>query len=274
MEKYSRIDNPEVITALFKVPSEPLHDCPEFAEDVEFTVSGNNRLTCRFFPAEQGAPTLLYFPDSMASIKKYDNFAEIYTRQNINFLIAPYRGYGKNSGKPGIASMMEDAEFILQETVTFLKEKNITSPLFVMGTSLGSACAIDIASSYANHIKGMIIESGFCDTLPFLTGLGLDITRMSLTEDDGFNHREKIEKIDLPTLILHGSRDTVVPPAQAEILQANSGARNKQFHIIPGANRETLIETGGDLYFLTIKTFVDTVSGINTWRQKRRKHKK
>lgn len=274
MEKHSKIDNPEVVSSLFKIPSEPSYDCPAFAEDVVFAASEQTRLTCRFFPAEQGAPTLLYFPDSLGSIKKYDNFAEIYTRQNINFLIAPYRGYGNNIGKPGIFSMLEDAKCIFQETVTFLKKKNIASPLFVMGTSLGSACAIDIVSSYTNHIKGMIIESAFCDTLPFLTGLGLDITRMGLTEEDGFNNRGKIETIKLPTLILHGSRDCVVPPAQAEILQANSGARNKQFHVIPGAERETLIETGGDLYFSTIKNFVDTVSGINTWRQQRRKHKK
>jgi hypothetical protein len=181
---------------------------------------------------------------------------------------------GKNGGKPGIISMMEDADFLLHETILLAQKKKIKGHLFVMGKSLGSACAIDIAYNHADSLKGLIIESGFCDTLPFLEEVGVDISEKRLSEEDGFNNREKIEKIKLPTLILHGARDTLVPPAHAEVLQATSGARTKQFHLIPGANRETMIETGGELYFKTIKTFTDTVSGVNTWRQRRRKYKK
>jgi alpha-beta hydrolase superfamily lysophospholipase len=270
MQRYDKIDIPEIIGALFNITSDSICDCPEYAEDIEFTTPDKTRLICRFFPADRKSPTLLYFHDSMAPVEQYDEIAKHYISQDMNFMLATYRGIRKNSGKPGFASLFEDAAFILQKTVSFLQKDNFEGPIFVMGASLGSACVIDITYNYPDLIKGMIIESGFCDTVPFLTGLGLDTIQMDLSEDDGFNNIKKIEKVKLPTLIFHGSRDDVVPAAQAETLQASSGARNKQFHLIPGANRKTLIETGGKLYFMTIKNFVDTVSGRNTWRQRRR----
>ena len=274
MQKYSKIDNPEICVPLFNVSSKWMGECPEFAEDVEFTAADKTALVCRLFLAGETAPTLLYFHDSMESIEKYDEIGRTYIKHGINFLFTSYRGMGRNSGNPGIISMMEDADFILHETLLLTQKKKIAGPLFVMGKSLGCACAIDIASNYADSLKGMIIESGFCDTIPFLKGVGVDMSRRGLSEDDGFNNRGKIEKIKLPTLIFHGSRDTLVPPAQAEILQSTSGARTKQFHIVPGADRDTMIGIGGELYFKTIKNFTDTVSGVNTWRQRRSKYQK
>ena len=274
MQKYSKIENPDIFGPLFNVSSEWMSDCPEYAEDIEFTTADKTALICRLFLAGETAPTLLYFHDSMESIEKYDKISRNYIKHDINFLFTSYRGMGKNGGNPGIISMMEDADFILHETLLLTQKKKLEGPLFVMGKSLGCACAIDIAYNYADSLKGMIIESGFCDTIPFLKGVGVDMSQRGLSEDDCFNNREKIEKIKLPTLIFHGSRDTLVTPAQAEILQATSGARTKQFHIIPGANRDTMIETGGELYFKTIKNFTDTVSGVNTWRQRRRKYQK
>ena len=273
MQKYNKIDNSEIVDALFDVSSKWTRNCPVYAEDVEFTTTDKTVLVCRLFLAGETAPTVLYFHDSMESIEQYDEIARKHIEHGINFLFTSYRGMGKNGGKPGIISMMEDADFLLHETILLAQKKKMEGPLFVMGKSLGSACAIDIAYNYADSLKGLIIESGFCNTLPFLEEVGVDISKNRLSEEDGFNNREKIEKIKLPTLILHGARDTLVPPAHAEILQATSGARTKQFHLIPGADRETLIETGGELYFKTIKTFTDTVSGVNTWRQRRRKHK-
>ena len=274
MQKYSKIDNPEIIESLFNLSAKWTRSALEYAEDLEFTTADETVLVCRLFLAGKTAPTVLFFHDSMESTEKYDVIGSKYLEYGINVLFTCYRGMGRNSGEPGILCMMEDAELLLHETLHLVKQKNIEGPLFVMGKSLGSACAIDIAYNHADSLKGLIIESGFCDTLPFLEEVGVDISKMQLLEEDGFNNRGKIEKIKLPTLILHGSIDTLVPPAHAEILQATSGARTKQFHLIPGADRETMIATGGDLYFKTIKTFIDTVSGVNTWRQRRRKYKK
>jgi hypothetical protein len=124
-----------------------------------------------------------------------------------------------------------------------------------------------------DSIKGLILESGICDTTSFLEALGASGVQTDFTEKEGFNTLEKIEKIKIPTLIFHGACDGLVAIAEAENLQASSGARAKQFFVIPGADHHTVGKTGGKLYIKTIKEFIDTVSGVNTWRQKRRDHK-
>jgi len=274
MQQHSNKDIPEIIDALFTTHSEPVTSCPGYAEDIEFALPDETILACRFYRAEKSNPTLLYFPGTDESISDYDVISSSYINHGMNLLLVSYRGCGKSTGTPGVLSFLEDAQFLLQKTAVFLQQTGFNGPLFVMGKSLGSACAIEVASECSDDLKGMIIDSGFCDTLPLLAGLGTDVAAVNFAESDGFKNREKIEKIKLPTLILHGSRDFLIPPAQAEILQASSGARSKQFHIIPGAEPDTMIKVGGELYFQTIKNFVDTTSGINTWRQRRRGYRK
>ncbi len=143
-----------------------------------------------------------------------------------------------------------------------------------MGRSLGSACAIDLVSRYPDDFKGLILDSAFANTLPLAKRLGYDISNHDITEEDCFNNLAKIRKITNPTLIFHGARDQIIPVAEAEKLQAESGAKTKQFHIVPGADHNSIISIGGSLYFETIKNFINIVTGKNTWRQRRKSHKK
>ena len=155
----------------------------------------------------------------------------------------------------------------------YLKNADCKGALFAMGRSLGSASAIDLVSRYPDDFKGLILDSGFADTLPLLKRLGCDMSKNDISEADCFNNIDKIRSISQPTMIIHGGRDLIIPVAEAEKLQAESGARTKQFHIVPGADHNSLIGIGGSLYFETIKNFIDTVSGKNTWRQRRQTYK-
>ena len=74
-------------------------------------------------------------------------------------------------------------------------------------------------------------------------------------------------------MILHGACDQLIPASEAEKLQADSGARNKQFLLIPGADHNTMISTAGKLYFQTIRQFIDTITGRSSWRNRRKQKK-
>ena len=166
--------------------------------------------------------------------------------------------------------MFRDGGKLFSGVIDWLREKNYPGPLFIMGRSLGSACAIDLAALHGNLVKGLLIESGFADTLPLLKTLGISPTAAGIQEEEGFGNKEKIAHVKIPTMILHGARDQLIPPSEAEKLQAESGARNKQFLLIPGADHNTMISTAGRLYFQTIRQFIDTITGASSWRNKRR----
>jgi pimeloyl-ACP methyl ester carboxylesterase len=139
-----------------------------------------------------------------------------------------------------------------------------------MGRSLGSACAIDLAEKYADGIKGLIIESGFADTLPLAASLGLELNDHDLTEDECFNNMAKIVHVTKPTFILHGARDQIIPVAEAEKLQSFCGAKSKEFQIVPGADHNTIMAVAGRLYFQAIKQFIDKITGTSSWRRRRK----
>ena len=274
MTLYSKIDQPEVIELLFPPQNNATSPCPANAEDVIFETGSGTGLNCRYYLTDLQAPVLFLYPATNVSADIFDMVAEKYLKQGMNVFLASYPGCGKNSGSPSVGAMYAGSERLFHLAIDWLKDKGCTGHLFVMGQSLGSICAIDTVCKNGESVKGLIIESGICSTSAFLEAMGASREHADILEEEGFNNIEKIEKIKTPTLIFHGARDGLVGVAEAEQLQASSGARTKQFFVIPGAERHTVGETGGDLYVQTIKQFTDTVSGVNTWRQKRRSHKR
>jgi pimeloyl-ACP methyl ester carboxylesterase len=140
-----------------------------------------------------------------------------------------------------------------------------------MGRSLGTAFCIDLAASYPDKMKGIIIDSAFVDSLGLIERLGCNAADHGLTEEDCFDNLAKITEIEMPTLILHGSEDKLIELREAVKIQAESAARTKQLFIIPGADHYSLKARSGATYFETIKSFTDTVTDRNTWRQRRKK---
>jgi alpha-beta hydrolase superfamily lysophospholipase len=272
MIPYSKIDQSEIIALLFPTQSISPSPCPDNAEDVHLMVDSGVVLNCRYYFKEQDAPVLFYFPETGCSQDSFDMVAQGYLNKGINVFLASYRGCGKNSGSPSIGAMYSDSEILFGLAMEWVRGKACSGPIFVMGQSLGSICAIDTVSRNSDLIKGLILESAVCGTASYLEAMGVSPEHADISEQEGFNTVEKIEKIKTPTLILHGARDGLVPIAEAERIQASSAARNKQFIVIPGAEHHTVGITGGDLYIQTIKQFTDTVCGVNTWRQKRKSH--
>lgn len=271
----SKLDRPEILATIFFPRKEESAAPSPAGKDIEIDVAENGpTLSCRLHISDKSDPVILYFHGNGEIVSDYDDVAADYNAVGINVFFATYRGYGRSSGSPSVSALFHDNVIVARYLQNYLKENSFTGPLFVMGRSLGSASAIDLACRYPDDVKGLILDSAFADTLPLAKRLGYDISAHDITEEDCFNNVEKIRKITSPTLIFHGSRDQVIPVAEAEKLQAESGAKTKQFHVVPGADHNSLISVGGALYFETIKNFMDTVTGRNTWRQRRRSHKR
>ncbi len=274
MYDYSKLDNPEVLPYIFHPRKTVQTRSLENSTDVDFEIEENVTISCRFHLTDKQSPVVLYFHGNGEVVDDYDEIGPLYNKTDMNLLVTDYRGYGWSSGSPTVTSMFNDAHHLLLETQKWLKKNNYTGHFFVMGRSLGSACAIDLCQRESDRIKGLIIESGFCETLPLIRTLGIDPSGYDIKESECFNNCQKISKVKIPTLILHGSNDSLIPCVQGEKLHVSSGAQSKQFQVIPGADHNTMILTAGMEYFNTIKTFVDRVTGKSSWRNRRRASKR
>jgi alpha-beta hydrolase superfamily lysophospholipase len=269
------LDQPEILAVLFHPRQSTPTPLPEDGEDITIPVNGETSLSCRFFIADPHAPVLIFFHGNGEILADYDSIGPGFTEVGLNFLVTEYRGYGWSSGTPSATTLLTDAEHLYGELRTRLLAKGYSGPFFVMGRSLGSACAIDLAARHNDDkdFAGLIIDSGFARTLPLARTLGLDPDRLGITEENSFNNEAKIARVTKPTLILHGREDQLIPLQQAEQLMAACGARAKELQVIPGADHNSLFVVGGPLYFQTIKRFVDKATGADDWRKRRQRFK-
>jgi hypothetical protein len=176
--------------------------------------------------------------------------------RGINLFAADYRGYGRSNGRPTVSDMIKDAHSIAGWFNQFLEEKGYGGSRFVMGRSLGSASAIDLAAGHPVWYKGVIIESGFCDVSDLLGRLGpaLNQPDRKAAAAPGF---DRVMKISMPALIIHGEYDSIVPPAEGEKIYRNIASQEKRLVIVPDANHNNIFAEGADLYLRELATFVD-----------------
>lgn len=253
------LDTPEVLRVLFHPRKDTGSPPPVRAVDHDIPVEEGISLGARFYLADPKAANILYFHGNGEIVEDYDGVGPVYNEHGLSFLAVDYRGYGRSGGTPKATTLLSDAHAVFENIRAWLDREGRTGALIVMGRSLGSACALELASAYGDIISGLIVESGFALTLPLLQCLGVDTNLHAICEDDGFCNLKKIEGFTKPTLILHGQHDQIIPIQSAELLQVHAGARGKEFHMIPGADHNTILMKGGNAYFQLIRQFVDKV---------------
>lgn len=264
------LDHPTLLASIFHpFPCAPT-PLPKGAVAVMIETEPEIKLGCRAYIHSPSSPNILFFHGNGETVADYDDIGPLYNHAGMNLLVTDFRGYGWSDGSPTVTSMLNDAEVLFIRFQDWLKSRGHSGPLFLMGRSLGSVPAIDLASRHEGEFKGLILESGIADTLPLAKSLGLKINFDKFTEEDGFQNLQKIETVKTATFIFHGALDEIIAADEAEKLQSFSGARTKEFMVIPGASHNTMILTGGRLYFETIKNFIDKVSGVSNWRRRRK----
>ena len=254
---YPKLDQPGVLRFLFhprkEAPSAPIQG----AMDYTITVDKGAKLACWFYPAGPQAPAILFFHGNGETVDDYQENGLIYNRIGLGLLAVEYRGYGRSTGTPTASTMIADAHKVFDEVKKWRAQQNQTGPLYVMGRSLGSAPAIELATKHEADIAGLIIESGFAYTEPLLRVLGVDTKRLGITEADCFGNFEKIKSFKKPLLIIHAQYDDFIPVSDAEVLMKNCPSQRKQLQVIPGADHNSILRFGGSDYFKFIKNLID-----------------
>jgi pimeloyl-ACP methyl ester carboxylesterase len=255
---YQVLDRPEVVSVLFY----PRRDVgvPRLGagmHTVRLPVAEGVCLGGKIYAAtETGAPVILYFHGNGEIASDYDTISPFYTRLGLTLFVIDYRGYGLSDGAPSATTLIDDACAAFAQARDVLRERGLQpGPVYVMGRSLGSAAAIEIAHRFADGVSGLIIESGFAYTFALIERIGFLQLPDAYEHADGFGNLDKIAGLSLPTLIIHGERDWIIPISDADALYEASRGEPKTFLRIPGAGHNDLMLVGRQAYFDAIATF-------------------
>jgi len=154
--------------------------------------------------------------------------------------------------------MVADAGAIFRSFIDRLRNEGFRDSLFVMGRSLGSMPAIEVALRHQDEIRGLIVESGAASNFRRLwESFGTLSGTAAAGEESPFLNKVKVRQIDKPTLILHGEHDEIISVEEGRDLYRNSGAQDKRIVIVPGAGHNDIMMNQG-LYFGAIEEFVKT----------------
>lgn len=202
-------------------------------------------------------PIVLFFHGNGENLRTvydagtFDQFRDT----GVNLLVIDYPGYGRSEGKPSEASVLESGTAALK----WIRSEYPDLPVIVCGWSLGAAVAIQTVSSCPSEVDGLIALSAWT-SLPEVARGHFPGWLVRLVLKESYNSLEAAKNIKCPVLLMHGSRDQIIPVAQGRQL-ADSFQVPPDFIEVPSADHNSLMAY--PKVWQSIKMFIDQLSGDN-----------
>ncbi|HNW27446.1 MAG TPA: alpha/beta hydrolase [Spirochaetota bacterium] len=261
MSDYARFDHPAISSFLFYPrPEESRSLAGSNIDELSIPVDKDVVIGGKIFTASKNSPSILFFHGNGEIVIDYDDLGPLYVDLGLNFIPVDYRGYGRSGGSPSVSSMMKDCHVIFDYIIQWLEKGNYSGPFIIMGRSLGSASALELAAARQDDVDGLIIDSGFAYALPLLRIIGVDPDRLGIREEEGFRNIDKIRQFRKPTLIIHAERDHIIPYSDGSALFEASPAEIKDLVTIKEANHNTIFMYGLKEYLAAVRKLADSLA--------------
>jgi pimeloyl-ACP methyl ester carboxylesterase len=164
--------------------------------------------------ASAPAPVLVWFHGNGEDLGGDLERARVLQREGIASLVVEYRGYGlsKASGAASEAGLYADAQAALD---ALPKLGVAASRIVLVGRSLGTGVATEMASR--GRGSKLVLISPYT-SIPDVAALEYPIFPVHLLARDRFETANKAPSITIPTLIIHGDRDELIPHSMGALL--------------------------------------------------------
>ena len=206
------------------------------AEESVLTTSDGEKVIVWHVPAKPGRPVVLFFPgngDFLAG--RVSRFKGI-TADGTGLVALSYRGYAGSTGAPSEQGLLQDAA----AAYAFAAERYDTARIVAWGFSLGTGVAVAVASEHP--VGKLILEAPYTSTVDVAASLFRFIPVRLLMRDQ-FRSDERIARVAVPLLIMHGTNDPAIPITFGERLFALAREPKKLVRF-PGGGHENLDDFG------------------------------
>ncbi len=208
-------------------------------------MGGNgDRLHAYWAPADdKAAPVLLYLHGARWNLTGSVTRIERWRKMGFTVLAIDYRGFGKSTqASPSEQLAYEDAEAAWD----YLAKAEPARKRYIVGHSLGGAIATELAMRRPDA-SGLVLEATFTSIRDMVEHTAWRYVPVGLILTQEFDTLSKVPRLRLPTLIVHGTRDSVVPYEMGERLYA-AAAGPKRFIRVEGGSHHNLSAVAADQY--------------------------
>ncbi len=196
------------------------------------TESGDSLNALLFKTKLKSKGLILYFHGNADNLQRWGKYSVDFTRLGYDILMMDYRGYGKSTGKPSETALYKDALTTLVWSQTNLKYDK----LVIYGRSLGSAIASNLATAVNPDL--LILETPF-DELNGAVYEPIKPLLYLLPLHSKFSNKSFLPKVKCRKVIIHGTKDQVIPLSSALRLKPLL-VEGDQFVIIEGGSHRNL----------------------------------
>lgn len=183
-----------------------------------------------------GRPVIVYFPGRIGDLVKKPSHLFDLAEDGYGLLLAGYRGYGGNPGRPSEAHLYRDAAGLIAKLAV---EDMAPDGTILYGYSMGTGIASYAAAQ--SRPRALILEAPFTT---FADAVRQQAGRAPVwLVRTQFDTRSRISEIDVPILLLAGGQDGITPASFAEKL----AALNEKFaslHIFKEAGHDDMFAYG------------------------------
>lgn len=200
-----------------------------------------------WWPAEKAdAPALLYLHGARWNLTGHLFRIEQLHEFGFSVLAIDYRGFGKSDGElPSESTVYEDAQIAWQHLARLQPDP---AKRFIYGHSLGGAVAVDLAARRQTvSAAGLIVESSFTSLADIARSLSYPWLPLQLLMSQKFDSVNKIARVDMPVLIVHGSEDQYVKPHFSEKLYKAARGK-KHLLMVQGGTHNNSMRIGNAAY--------------------------
>jgi abhydrolase domain-containing protein 17 len=165
-------------------------------------VGDRDTLAVQYLPNPDAHFTILYSHGNAEDLGYLQPVLGELREAGFAVLAYDYRGYGQSTGhRPTVRAAAEDAEAVYRYAVDTLAIK--PARIILHGRSLGAGPTLELAARH--EAAAVVLESAFVSVIRV-------VTRVRLLPFDHYPNLDRVRQLDLPLLVIHGTRDGVIPP--------------------------------------------------------------
>jgi uncharacterized protein len=173
-------------------------------EELNLSYRQDNLSIVKFKPASARKGLVLFFHGNMENVEHYKQYPSLFTKNGFEIWMIDYPGFGKTTGKRTENIMYEQAMIMYKKATEQIQPDSIV----IYGKSLGTGLASYVASQVRSRL--LILETPYYSIRELAGDLFPMYSFIPLTRYN-FPNGEFLKKTQTPTVILHGTKDKVVP---------------------------------------------------------------
>jgi abhydrolase domain-containing protein 17 len=213
--------------------------------------SSGNSIPARYFNMGREYTILMSHgnAEDITRVEEWVSKTLVHNVSNANVLVYEYSGYHSQEIQPSEKFVYDDAQAAIHFLIDCIHVP--VKKIVLYGRSLGSGPSCYLAQKY--QVGGLILQTPLSSIFRVI----LDF-RFTLP-GDMFPNIDRMSKITCPLLMIHGTRDEIIPMQHSVDLYKSCSSSKKQEYYVEGAGHNNIEVIAGSKLFENMQSFIESL---------------